>query len=168
MSSAWLACGAFPFLVAGPVNDGGQVQPVRRALAGTVGLESARTSLHQPGSPDAVTAGSMCQADTDLRESLPQVPFLHGTSLPASLENLMGGKGPALLHQDPRELQRLQRRQRLFRHRLDTHGAVGQGTTQRVSRPRLTRATGSVPVARHSRNHPERPIPSTTSMQPMV
>jgi hypothetical protein len=52
-------------------NDRGQVEPVRRTVASLVLLDSGRTSLEESGSSDAVPAGGMRQADTDLRETLP-------------------------------------------------------------------------------------------------
>ena len=48
-------------------NDRGQVEPVRRTVASLVLFDSGRTSLEESGSSDAVTAGGMRQADTDLR-----------------------------------------------------------------------------------------------------
>jgi len=61
-------------------NDRGQVEPVRRTVASLVLFDSGRTSLEESGSSDAVTAGGMRQADTDLRETLPQVAFFGRTT----------------------------------------------------------------------------------------
>src|SRR5665811_2523269 len=74
---------------------------------------------------DAVTAGGMRQADTDLRETLPQVAFFVRTSLPAGLQDLMRSERPAFLHQPPGQVNCLHRRQRLFRNRLDAGSPIG-------------------------------------------
>ncbi len=138
-------------------NNRSEVQPVSGALAGAVRFESARPPLNQPESTDVVTASGVRQADTKLRESLPQVPLLSWTSLPARLEDLMRGKGPALLYKLSRDLQRLHGRQGLLRHRLDTHSPIGQRATQCIPRPSLPGATHWVTITGHSRLLPERP-----------
>lgn len=128
-------------------NDRGQVEPVRRTVASLVLFDSGRTSLEESGSSDAVTAGGMRQADTDLRETLPQVAFFVRTSLPAGLQDLMRSERPAFLHQPPGEADCLHRRQRLFRNRLDAGSPVGQGAAKGIARACLPRPTGMVPVS---------------------
>jgi len=147
-------------------NNRSEVQPVGGAPTGAVRSESARTPLNQPESTDAVAARGVRQADTKLREPLPQVPLLSRTTLPACLQDLMRSKRPARLHQLSRNLQRLHGRQGLLRHRLDTHSPVGQGPTQRIPRPSLPRATRRVTVTGHSRLLPE--VLDPTLLQPIV
>jgi hypothetical protein len=140
-------------------NDRAQVESVRRTVARAVLLKSGRTPLEEPDSSDPVAAGGMREADTELGEPLPQIAFFVRTSLPAGLQDLMRSKGPALLHQAPGQVQGLQRRQRLFRNRLDAAGPIGQGPAKSITRTLLSCATGSVPVtvAGHSRHRLEWP-----------
>ena len=63
-------------------NDSRQVEPVRRTAASVVLFESGSTPLDEPDRPDAVTAGGMREADTDLGKTPPQVAFFARTSLP--------------------------------------------------------------------------------------
>jgi hypothetical protein len=146
-------------------NDRAQVKPIGRTVARAVGLESGSTPLEEPDSSDAVTAGGMRETDTDLGEPLPQIAFFVRTSLPAGLQDLMRSKGPALLHQTPGQGQGLQRRQRLFRNRLDASSSIWQRPAKSITRALLARATGSVavPVTGHDRHRPERPEHSPTS-----
>ena len=128
-------------------NDRDQVEPVRRTVASLVLFDSGRTSLEELGSSDAVTAGGMRQADTDLRETLPQVAFFVRTSLPAGLQDLMRSERPAFLHQPPGQVDCLHRRQRLFRNRLDAGGPIGQGAAKSIARASLPWPTSIVPVS---------------------
>lgn len=142
-------------------NDRGQVEPVRRTVAGLVLFDSGRTSLEESGSSDAVTAGGMRQADTDLRETLPQVAFFVRTSLPAGLQDLMRSERPAFLHQPPGQVDCLHRRQRLFRNRLDAGSPIGQGAAKSIARASLPWPTSivavSAPIAGHCGHRPTRP-----------
>jgi len=142
-------------------NDRGQVEPVRRTVASLVLFDSGRTPLEESGSSDAVTAGGMRQADTDLRETLPQVAFFVRTSLPAGLQHLMRSERPAFLHQPPGQANCLHRRQRLFRNRLDAGSPIGQGAAKSIARASLPWPTSIVPVsaptAGHSGHRPTRP-----------
>jgi len=151
-------------------NDRAQVEPVGRTVARAAGLESGSTPLEEPDSSNAVTAGGMRETDTDLGEPLPKIAFFVRTSLPADLQDLMRSKGPPLLHQTPGQVQGLQRRQWLFRHRLDAGSPIGQGPAKSITRTLLTRATGSVavPVAGHARHRPERPRTLSDVIRPMV
>jgi hypothetical protein len=90
------AAGAHPIACA--THNGGQVEPVGRPFAGTVLLESGRTSLEEPERANAVPPGGVGESDTDLGESLPKVAFFGRSSFPAGLEYLMGGEGPASFH----------------------------------------------------------------------
>ncbi len=137
-------------------NDSRQVEPVGGALAGVVLFESGRTPLEEPDSAGAVPASSMREADTDLREALPQVAFFARTSLPAGLKDLVRSKWPAFLDQTPGQVQGLRRRQGLLRNRLDAGGPVGQRPAKSITRSLLTRATGgvAVPIAGHGRLQP--------------
>lgn len=142
-------------------NDRGQVEPVRRTVASLVLLDPGRTSLEESGSSDAVTAGGMRQADTDLRETLPQVAFFVRTSLPAGLQDLVRSERPAFLHQPPGQADCLRRRQRLFRDRLDADSPIGQGTAKSIARASLPWPTSivpvSAPIAVHCGHRPTRP-----------
>ena len=142
-------------------NDRGQVEPVRRTVASLVLFDSGRTSLEESGSSDAVTAGGMRQADTDLRETLPQVAFFGRTSLPAGLQDLMRSERLASLHQPPGQVNCLHRRQRLFRNRLDAGSPIGQGAAKSIARASLPWPTSIVPVsariAGHCGHRPTRP-----------
>jgi hypothetical protein len=80
-------------------NDRAQIETVGRTVARAVLLESGSTPLEEPDSSNAVAAGGMREADTDLGEALPQIAFFVRTSLPAGLQDLMRSKGPPLLHQ---------------------------------------------------------------------
>lgn len=142
-------------------NDRGQVEPVRRTVASLVLFDSGRTSLEESGSSDAVTAGGMRQADTDLRETLPQVSFFGRTSLPAGLQDLMSSERLASLHQPPGQVNCLHRRQRLFGNRLDAGSPIGQGAAKSVARASLPWPTSivpvSAPIAGHCGHRPARP-----------
>ena len=142
-------------------NDGGQVQPVRRTMAGPVLFNSGRAPLEESGSSDAVAAGGMRQADTDLRETLPQIAFFVRTSLPAGLQDLMRSEWPAFLHQPPGQVNCLHRRQRLIRNRLDAGSAIGQGAAKSITRACLPWSTSivpvSAPIAGHCGHRPTRP-----------
>jgi hypothetical protein len=83
-------------------------------MASFVLFDSGRTSLEESGSARAVSAGGMRQADTDLREALPQVAFFGRTGFPAGLQDLMCRKRLTVLHQPLGKANCLQRRQRLF------------------------------------------------------
>jgi hypothetical protein len=128
-------------------DDRGQVESVRRTAASLVLFDSGRTSLEKSGSSDAVTAGGMRQADTDLRETLPQISLIVRTSLPACLKNLMRSERPAFLHQALGQADCLHRRQRFFRNGLDASSAIGQGTSKSIPRACLTWTTRIVPVS---------------------
>lgn len=128
-------------------NDRSQVEPVRRTAAGVVLCESGRTPLDEPGRSDAVTPSSMGEADTELGESLPQVALCVRTSLPSRLQDLVSSKGPSLLHETAGEVQGLGGRQWFLGNRFDADSPVGQRTTKSITRPLLTRATGSVAIA---------------------
>jgi hypothetical protein len=90
------AAGAHPIACA--THNGGQVEPVGRPFAGTVLLESGRTSLEEPERANAVPPGGVGDPDADLGETLPKVAFFGRPSFPAGLEHLMGGEGPASFH----------------------------------------------------------------------
>jgi hypothetical protein len=90
------AAGAHPIACA--THNGGQVEPVGRPFAGTVLLESGRTSLEEPERANAVSPGGVGDPDADLGETLPKVAFFGRPSFPAGLEHLMGGEGPASFH----------------------------------------------------------------------
>jgi hypothetical protein len=91
--------GAHPIACA--IHDGGQVESVGRPFAGTVLIESGRAALDEPERANAVPPGGMGEPDADLGESLPKVAFFGWPSFPAGLEYLMGGEGPASVHQTP-------------------------------------------------------------------
>ena len=151
-------------------NDRAQVEPVGRTVARVILLESGSTPLEEPASSDAVAAGGMREADTDLGEPLPQIAFFVRTSLPAGLQDLMRSKGPPLLHQTPGQVQGLHRRQWLFRNRLDADNPIGQRPAKSITRALLTRPTGSVavPVAGHGRHRPEWPRTVSDAIRLMV
>jgi hypothetical protein len=142
-------------------NDRGQVEPVRRTEPSPVLFDSSRTPLEESGSSDAVAAGGMRQADTDLRETLPQVAFFVRTSLPAGLQDLMRSEWPAFLHRPPGQVNCLHRRQRVFRNRLDAGSPIGQGAAKSITRACLPWPTSIVPVsaptAGHCGHRPTRP-----------
>jgi hypothetical protein len=96
----------------------------------------------------------MGQADADLGEPLPQVPFFARTSLPAGLKDLMRREGPPLLHQPSGQVQGLRRRQWLLRNLLDTGSPIGQRAAESITRSLLTWAASNVPipVASHQRH----------------
>ena len=131
-----------------------EIQPVGGAFTRAVRFEPARSPLDQPEGTDAVAASGVRQADTKLRESLPQVTLPSWTGLPARLQYLMRSEGPAVHHELSRNLQRLQGRQGLLRHRLDAHSPIGQRATKRIPRPGLSRATRGITVTGHSRLPP--------------
>ena len=137
-------------------NDRRQVEPVRGTIARVVLFKSGYTPLEEPDSAGAVPAGGMREADTDLREALPQVALFARTSLPAGLEDLMRSKGPTFSHQIPSQVQGLRRWQWLLRNRLDAGRPVGQRPAKSITRSLLTRATGgvAVPIAGHGRLQP--------------
>jgi hypothetical protein len=116
-------------------------------MASLVLFDSGRTSLEKSGSSDAVTAGSMRQADTDLRETLPQVAFYVRTGLPTGLQDLMRSERPAFLDQPPGQADCLYRWQRLFRNRLDAGNPIGQGASKSIARASLPWPTSIVPVS---------------------
>jgi len=151
-------------------NDRSQVEPVRGTIARVVFLESGRTPLEEPDSASVVPASSMREGDADLGETLPQVAFFARTSLPASLKDLMRSKGPALSYQTPGHVQGLRRRQWLLRNRLDAGRPVRQRPAKRVTRPFLTRTTGSVavPIGGHGWLQPECPRAIPNVIRPMV
>jgi hypothetical protein len=96
--------------------------------------------------PYLIPAGSVGDGNAELRQSLPQVPFLDRPGLPPRLQDLVGGEGTANLHELSSCPECLFRRQRLLRHRLDAFGAVGQRPAQPVARPCLASTTRGVPV----------------------
>jgi hypothetical protein len=148
-------------LLARTCNDRGQIEPVRRTLASLILFDSGGPSLEESGSSDPVTAGGMRQADTDLRETLPQVAFFVRTSLPAGLQDLMRSERPAFLHQPLGQVNCFHRRQRLFRNRLDAGSPVGQGAAKSIARASLPWPTSIVPVSAplpgHCAHRPARP-----------
>jgi hypothetical protein len=115
---------AFAHPITCATHNGGQVEPVGRPFAGSVLLESGSTALDEPERANAVPPGRMGEPDADLGETLPKVAFFGRPSFPAGLEYLMGSEGPASFHQAPGRDQRLRRRQRLLRDRLDTSASV--------------------------------------------
>ena len=119
------------------IDNSLQVEPVGRAAAGTVLGESGRAALDEPERANIVAPGGVCETDADLGESLPKVAFFGWPGFPAGLEYLMGGEGPASLHQAPSRDQRLRRRQRLLRDRFDADASVRQRPPKGVTRPRL-------------------------------
>lgn len=131
--------GAHPITCA--THDGGQVEPVGRPFAGTVLLESGRTALEEPERANAVPPGGVGEPDADLGETLPKVAFFGRPGFPAGLKYLVGGEGPASFHQTPGRDQRLRRRQRLFRDRLDASASVRQRPPKSVTWPGLPRAS---------------------------
>ncbi len=122
-------------------------------MASLVLFDAGRASLEQSDSSRAVTASGMRQADTDLRETLPQFAFFVRTGLPASLQDLMRGKRAAFLHQPPSRVNCLHRWERLVRNRLDAGSPIGQGAAKSVARASLPWPTSivaiSAPVAGH-------------------
>ncbi|MDQ0864719.1 hypothetical protein QF036_002300 [Arthrobacter globiformis] len=84
--------------------------------------------------------GGVGEPDADLGETLPEVAFFGRPGFPTGLEYLMGGEGPAGLHQTPSRDQRLRRRQRLLRDRLNAGASVRQGPPKSVTGAGLTRA----------------------------
>jgi hypothetical protein len=122
MPVASSAAGAHPITCA--THNGGQVEPVGRPIAGTVLLESGRTALDEPERANAVPPGGVGEPYADLGETLPKVAFFGRPSFPAGLEYLMGSEGPASFHQTPGRDQRLRRRLRLLRDRLDASASI--------------------------------------------
>ena len=134
-------------LLTGANHDSREIKTVRGTLASGVLIEARRTTLEEPGSADAVSAGGVREADTELRQALPKVAFVDGPGLPARLQHLMGSKGSSLPHQTTGRVQRLQRRQRFFRNWLNAGSPVRQWSAKSITRPLLARAPGIVPVA---------------------
>lgn len=126
-------------------------------MAGVVPFEPGCTPLDQPDRAKAVTPSGVCQPDTDLGKTLPQVPLSGWTRLPAGLEDLMGREGSSLSHQSPGETHRLLRRQWLLGDGLDPSSPIGQRPAKSIARPSLAGATISVPVpiAVHGSRRPE-------------
>lgn len=91
--------GCFVCLITRTRDDRGQVEPVGRTVASLVLFDSGRTSLEESGSSDVVAAGGVGQADTDLRETLPEGALFVWASLPAGLKNFMRRERPAFLQQ---------------------------------------------------------------------
>lgn len=81
----------------------------------------------------------MCEADTDLGETLPQVAFFGRPGFPTGLKHLMSGEVPPTFHQTPGQDQRLRRRQWLLGDRLDANTAIGQWSPKRITGPSLAR-----------------------------
>jgi hypothetical protein len=145
-------------------NDGGKVEPVHRTVASLVLFDSSCASLEESASSDAVTASGMGQADTDLRETLPQVAFFVRTSLPAGLQYLVRSERPTFLHQPPGQAHCLHRRQGLFRNWIDAGSPIGQRAAKSISRATLTWTTNVVPVSAPIDGHGEyRPTKSSTA-----
>ncbi len=134
-------------------NDRGQIEAVRRTVASVVLCDSGHTSLQESDSSGAVTAGGVRQADTDLRETLPQVAFLLRTSLPTGLQDLMRSERPTFLHELPGHAYCLHRRQRLFRDRLDAGSPIGQRAAKSIARACLPWPTSIIPVSAPSAAH---------------
>jgi hypothetical protein len=151
-------------------DDRAQIEPVGRTVARVILLESGSAPLEEPGSSNAVAAGGMGETDTDLGEPLPQIAFFVRTSLPADLQDLVRSEGPPLLHQTPGQGQGLQRRQRLFRNRLDAGRPIGQRPAKSIARALLPRATSSVaiPVAGHGTHRPATPRTLSDVIRSMV
>ncbi len=103
-------------------------------------LESRLTSLEEPERANAVASGGVGERDAYLGETLPKVAFFFRPSLPAGLENLMGGEWPTGFYQTAGRDQRLGRRQRLLGDRLNTDASIGQRPPEGVTWPSLTRA----------------------------
>ncbi|MCZ4499630.1 MAG: hypothetical protein JWQ74_2183 [Marmoricola sp.] len=103
-------------------------------MASRVLFDPGRTSFEESGSSNAVAAGGMRQADTDLRKALPKASFFILTRLPAGLEDLMRSERPTSLHQVLGSADCLQRRHRFVRNRLDAGNPIGQGTAKSVAR----------------------------------
>lgn len=135
MLAAGSVAGAHP--VTRAIHNGGQVDPVGRPVAGTVLLESGRTALEEPGRTNAVPSGGVGEPDADLGETLPKVAFFGRPGFPAGLEYFMSGEGPARFHQTPGRNQRLSRRQRFLRDRLDASASVRQRPPKSVTWPGL-------------------------------
>ena len=145
-------------------NDGGQVEPVPRTVASLVLFDSCCASLEESASSDAVTAGGMGQADTNLRETLPQVAFFVRTSLPAGLQDLVRSERPAFLHQPPGQIHCLHRQQGLFRNWIDAGSPIGQRAAKSISRASLPWTTSVVPVSAPIAGHcGHRPTRSSTT-----
>jgi hypothetical protein len=138
MLAAGSAAGAHPITCA--THDGGQVEPVGRPFPGPVFLEPGRPALDEPERANAVSPGGVGEPDADLGETLPEVAFFGRPGFPAGLEYLMGGEGPAGFHQTPGRDQRLRRRQRLLRDRLDAGASVRQRPPKSITWPGLPRA----------------------------
>ena len=155
-------------LLAHTRNERGQVEPVRRTVASLVVLDASRTSLEESGSSDAVAAGTMRQADTDLRQTLPQTRFFVRSSLPAGLQHLVRGERPAFLHQPPGDVQSLQRWQRLFRNRFNASCPIRQGAAQGIARASLPWPTSIVAVSASVSVAGHRGHRSTRSCTPTV
>lgn len=128
-------------------NNFSEIKAVGCALASVVPFQPGRTTLKEPGRADPVAAGGVREADTDLCETLPEVAFLVGAGLPASLEHLMGSEGPPLPHQNAGRVQRVRGWQWILRDRLNAGIPVGQGSAKSITRPLLTWAPGIVSVA---------------------
>jgi len=147
-------------------GDSRQIQPVGGTPTSGVRVDPGCSALQQPGSTDGVAAGSVGQPDTDLSQSLPQVPLTVGPRLPAGLEDLVSGERSALSYQLPGQVQGLQGWQRVLGHRVDAGRPMRQGPTQRVPGPLLTCPTGSVavPPASHAGSHGNAARTRTTDM----
>ena len=115
-------------------------------MASVVFFDSGSTSLEESGGSGVVAAGGMRQADTDLRETLPQVAFFVRPSLPAGFQDLMRSERPAFLHELAGPANCLHRRQRLLRDLLDAGSPIGQGAAKSIARTSLPRPTNIVPV----------------------
>ena len=124
----------------------GQVKAIGPASRVTKCLQRVRRALEESISSSLISAGRVRDGYTDLRQALPEVPFLGGPGLPPRLQNLVGGERATGLQKCSSCPQRLVRGKGLLRHRLDAFGPIGKRTAQRVARSCLPRATLGIAV----------------------
>ena len=127
-------------------RDGIQVKAVRGAAGSGIRREMLPRPLDEPLGAPPVPAGGMGERDADLRQPLPQVALRHWARLPARLQDLVGRERTTGCDQCPSRLERLVRRQRLLRDRLDALRAIGQRSAEGVAGPRLTGPATGVAV----------------------
>lgn len=138
------------YLPARTLHDRGEVGAVGLASSRGIRGQLRSRSISEPLRPCLVAAGSMGDRHADLRQPLPKVTFVARPGLPARFQNLMGGERTAGLHEFVSCPQRLLRRQRLLRDRLNSLGAVRQWPTQLISRPGLSGTPERIAVSLRS------------------
>ncbi len=123
-----------------------QVKPVGPAPARGKRGQSVRGAVEEPLSANLIAASRMRHGNTHLCKPLPQISLLGWPRLPTRLQNLMSRERTASRHERSGCRKRLNRRQRLLRHRRDPRSAIWQRPAQSIARPSLASAALGVPV----------------------